>query len=261
MYRPAVADAMATKPVLLLALLSLSFLAGCSDSPPSGDLAASTPALVIDGNVIVDYTAAVRPLGQLPSPLGDQCAPPEAPAPVPQCVDPASSFRIHFMALPTPDSNGYHVHLTGAAARDLGAILPDEANMWELAVNLTEDVSAGVTGIELRMGTFVLATASGAEGTNEFAVPDELAAVSATGSYKGKTLTVTVTGLPANGTYMGRLYTMDEESGLLSPGEFFPVTSGTPTEHKAELNIGNYAEFHVHVGTSSVNLLKADVPQ
>jgi len=113
--------------------------------------------------------------------------------------------------------------------------------------------------VELRMGSFLLATASAAEGANAFALAEGLGAVSATGSYEGKVLNVTVSNLPANGTYMGRLYLMDEESGLLTPGDFFPVRPGQPTEHEAEFDVADYAEFHVHVGTSSINLVKSTI--
>lgn len=259
MPRPAVAGAMATKPVLMLSILALALLAGCSDAPPSGDLPAGTAALALDGSIVASYTAAQYPAGQLPGPLGTACPPPEAP--VPQCVPASSSFQVHFMALPQPDASGYHVYLTGPAARDLGALIADEANMWELTMNYTEDLSAGVTGVELRMGELVLATASGAAGDNPFAVAEALTGVSATGSYKGKVLTVTVEGLPEGGVYNGRLYTMDEETGLLTPGEYFPVTPGQPVEYRAALDIADHAEFHVHVGTSSVNLYKAVLPQ
>ena len=163
------------------------------------------------------------------------------------------------MALPTPDASGYHVFLTGTAARDLGALVADAANMWELAINYTEDLSAGVTGVELRMGDLVLATASGGEGTNTFTVASDLAP-SVQGTYRGKVLNVTVGGLPANATYTGRLYALDAESGLLTPGDFFPLAVGAPSEHEAEINIEEYSEFHVHVGTSSVNLYKATFP-
>ena len=105
-----------------------------------------------------------------------------------------------------------------------------------------------------------LSAGTGGEGTNAFAVAEALTGVSATGTYKGKVLTVTVDGLPEGGSYNGRLYFMDEESGLLTPGDYFPVTAGQPTEFEAPLDIADYSEFHVHVGTSSVNLYKATLP-
>ena len=261
MRNAAVARLMASKPFLILATFALALLAGCSDAPPSGDLPAGSPALALEGDVTIDYTAASYPAGQVPV-VGTNptlCPPPQA-AGAPQCVPPASSFKVHFMALPTPDASGYHVFLTGPAARDLGALVADEANMWEMSVNFTEDLSANVTGVELRMGSLVLATATGGEGTNAFAVAEDLSAPSVQGTYRGKTLNVTVSNLPANGTYMGRLYTLDEESGLLTPGDFFPLANGSPSEYEAELDIEDYAEFHVHVGSSSVNLYKATFP-
>lgn len=255
---------MASKPLFVLATFALALLAGCSEAPPSGDLVDGAPALAVQGDAIVDYTPASYPAGQVPAvgpTIGPMACPPDqAPEQVPKCVPPASSLRIHVMALPTPDANGYRAFLVGSAGeRDLGALAADAANMWALAVNYTEDLTGQYDRVELRMGTFLMATAPATEGTNAFALAQGLGAVSATGSYKGKTLNVTVSGLPEGGSYMGRLYTMDEESGLLTPGDFFPV-SGSPSEYEAELDIADYAEFHVHVGTSGVNLYKTSIP-
>jgi hypothetical protein len=250
---------MASKPALLLATLALTILAGCSSAPPSGDLVSGSAGLAVDGNVAIDYTQASYPAGQVPQVGNQLCPPPEAP--VPQCVPAASSFGVHFMALPTPDSNGYHAFLVGSAGeRDLGALVMDEGNMYELAVNYTEDLTDQYQSVELRMGTFVFATASAAEGTQAFALAGGLTAVSATGSYRGKVLNVTVSGLPEGASYNGHLYTLDEESGLLTRGPPFPIRNGA-NEHEAELDIEDYAEFHIHVGTSSVNLVKSTIPQ
>jgi len=38
----------------------------------------------------------------------------------------------------------------------------------------------------------------------------------------------------------------------------FAIANGA-NEHTAELNIADYAEFHIHVGTSMVNLYKATI--
>lgn len=251
---------MASKPVLLLATLALAAIAGCSDAPPSGDLVSASAGLAVDGNVAIEYTPAQYPAGQVPQVGNQLCPPPQAPQPVPQCVPAASSFAVHFMALPAPDSSGYHAYLVGSAGeRDLGALVMAEGNMYELAVNYTEDLTDQYQTVELRMGGFLFATASAAEGTNTFALAEGLSAVSATGSYEGKVLNVTVSGLPANGTYNGHLYTLDEESGLLTRGPAFPIRNGA-NEHEAEFDIADYAEFHVHVGTSSINLVKATIP-
>ena len=86
--------------------------------------------------------------------------------------------------------------------------------------------------------------------------PMRMAAVTATGTYQGKVLNVTVSGLPAAGSFVGRLYTCDPESMLLSIAETFPVNNGG-TEFTAPLDIADYAEFHIHVGTSLINLYKA----
>jgi hypothetical protein len=258
MARPAVAAPMSRVTLVVLAVLAVTTLAGCSKPPPSGDLPVGASAVTVDGNAEVVYVAAQYPAGQVPM-VGNQVCPPAAPN-VPQCIPPSSSFKVHFMALPAPDGT-YEVVLANASGiLPVGALAMDPNNMWELNKTFEADYMGDFDRLELRMGDFVFATAPTGAGSNAFTVADGLASVTATGSYKGKTLDVTVSNLPANGTFVGRLYTLDETSGLLSVAETFPLTNGANT-FTAPMNVADYAEFHIHVGASLINLYKTTIAE
>ncbi len=263
MARPAVAIPMSRATLVVLAVLAVTALAGCSKAPPSGELSGGASGLALQSGDIATntYTAAQYPAGQVPMVGQDPrlCPPPGAPN-VPQCVPASSSFDIHVMVLPTPEADGYKAFLVGAAGElELGMVEPDAAGMWRGNATIEgRDVSGNYSSIEIRMGSFVYATASSTAGAQPFALAPGLASVTAAGSYEGKTINVTVSGLPANGTFVGRLYTCDLESKLLSVAETFPVSNGG-NEFAAPLNIADYAEFHVHVGTSLINLYKTTI--
>ena len=259
MARLAVAASMSRTALVVLALLAFTVLAGCSKAPPSGQLSPGPAPLAVDGTATVDYVQKVRPAGQVPVLGEDLCSPAPQTPPQTQCVDPSSSFTVHFMALPTPDGTYELVLANATGTVPLGALVADAANMYELNKTVEgEDYTGRFDRLELRMGEFVVATAPAAEGQQTFVLAEGLSAVSATGSYRGKVLNVTVTGLPAGASYSGYLYTLDPASGLLTRGDPFPIANGA-NEHTAELDIEEYAEFHVHVGSSMVNLVKMNI--
>ncbi|MHB1262567.1 MAG: hypothetical protein ACYC2H_12725 [Thermoplasmatota archaeon] len=247
--------------LVILTVLAVTMLAGCSKAPPSGELSGGASGVALmSGDIATNtYAPAQYPAGQVPVIGQDpQFCPPAAPN-VPQCVPASSSFDLHIMVLPAPDASGYKAFLVGAAGElELGIVEPDDAGMWRGNRTLDGDVSGNYSAIEVRMGAFVLATASSAAGAQPFVLAPGLDAVAAEGRYEGKTLTVTVSGLPMNGTFAGRLYTCDPESKLLTVAETFPVSNGA-NEFAAALNIADYAEFHIHVGTSLINLHKATI--
>lgn len=243
--------------LVVLALLAVTALAGCSKAPPSGQLSPGPAALAVDGAATIDYVAEERPAGQVPVVGGQACSPVPNP-PIPQCVDGSSSFTIHFMALPAPEGS-YEVVLANATGEiPLGALVADANNMWELNKTVDEDYTGRFDRLELRMGQFVVATSPAAEGQQSFTLADALSSVSAAGTYRGKVLNVTVSGLPGNASYTGYLYTFDEASGLLTRQDPFPIANGA-NEYTAPLDIEEYAEFHIHVGSSMVNLYKATI--
>lgn len=244
--------------LLVLAVLAATAFAGCSKAPPSGDLASGSLGVMIDGNAMIDYTAATSP-AQIPVLGEDVCSPLPQTPPETQCVEASSHFKVHFMALPAPGSGTYEVVLANASGQlPVGALVMDANNMWEVNQTFPEDHSGRFDRIELRLGEFILATAATAAGTQTFAVASDLSAVSATGTYRGKVLNVTVSGLPEGSSYTGYLYTLDEGSGLLTRQDPFPIQNGA-NEYTAPMDVADYAEFHIHVGSSMVNLYKMTI--
>jgi hypothetical protein len=247
--------------LLVLAVLAMAALAGCSKAPPSGTLTGGASGLSVQGTADTNYQEAVYPAGAVPTVGPMLCGPAGAP-PETQCVPASSSFHVHFMALPTPEGS-YDVVLAGGAGgeRNLGSLAVDTGSMWDFnATVANEDLEGQFQRIEVRMGDFVLSTAPATEGSQPFALGPGLDGVTAAGTYKGKVLNVTVSGLPANGTYVGRLYTNDTQSGLLTVAETFPIHNGA-NEFTAKADVQDYAEFHVHVGASLINLYKLKIPQ
>ncbi|MFA5944471.1 MAG: hypothetical protein WC876_08405 [Candidatus Thermoplasmatota archaeon] len=249
--------------LVVLAILAVTALAGCSKAPPSGDLPTGASGVsLMSGDISTNtYVDEVRPAGQIPVAGGNDALCPPAADGVPQCVPASSTYDVHVMVLPTPDAQGYKAFLVGPAGElEVGMVEPDEAGMWRANHTFEGALAANYTSIEIRMGSFVLATASTAAGAQPFSLAEGLSTISATGSYEGKVLNVTVSGLPVNGTFVGRLYTFDEESQILSVAETFPVQNGA-NEFTAPLNIADYAELHIHVGGSLINLYKTTISE
>lgn len=257
--------------LVVLSVLTVALLAGCSKAPPAGTLAPGEFAFTLEGTSTLKYTAfdsGGNPTGVLPQ-AGNttQCAQDSSPVPPPAGVTPCTKastlVHAHFMSLPQPEGDGYHLFLgqgtTSVKEMDVGAVMPDANNMWDLNKTYPQDLEKHFQTVELRMGAFVVAVAPAIQsGTENFAVPKDLAQMDATGSYKGKQLEVTVTGLPANGTFMGRLYTQDPKTCILNVAESFPVHNGA-NNFTAKQNVALYAQFHIHAGASLINLFKTKV--
>jgi hypothetical protein len=264
---------MARPALVVLSLLLLASLAGCSKAPPHGELAAGEPAFTLDGTSDLKYTAfssGGNPTGVIPM-AGNttECAQDQLPqdpaqSPVQKCTKASSVVHAHFMTLPAPGADVYELFLTGGTTAvkemDVGQVMPDANNMWDINKTYPQDLSKHFTTVELRLGSFVVAMSPAAQsGSEKFAVPKELAGLDAKGTYKGKMLDVTVSGLPGNGTFVGRLYTQDAKTCLLTAAETFPLHNGANSFNSTKLNIAQYAEFHIHVGSSLINLYKAKV--
>ena len=256
-------ETMRTLPFLTLISLAATLVAGCSDGAPSGELMATGERPVVDGTVDIAYQAAVRPLSENTGGVADQCTPDELPEGTPldmgRCQDPYSRFEIHMMTLPAADAAGYSVYLANATGEEmsLGTLDAIEAGMFEAEFNQTEDLMGDFESVEIRAGSFVLARAPSAAGMQPFELDANATSLQVAGTYSGRTLTLEVSGLQANVTYTGRLYAADD-AGLLSPVESFSVGAGE-TVYEAEENIAGYAEFHLHVGATSINVYKATI--
>lgn len=257
---------MSLRTVALLALLVLTSLAGCSDGPPSGKVVLAGGPLVIEGTVQNTYQAESggQDVSQVPSSPTDRLCPEDAggqqvpPGAVMQpCVPAFSNYKLHFMTLPEPSGDGYSVFYAGGAIgeKSLGLLEPDASGMWEANITKDVDEEGQFDHFELRMGSFVVATASSAKGSQAFVAAPSLSTVTVTGSYKGRTLTIDVQGLPEDvKDPVGRLYLRNEDGNLSAPVETFPVITGGQSFKSEMRNIGGYAEFHIHVGTSKIYL-------
>jgi hypothetical protein len=255
----------------MLALLGLSLLllAGCSAKPPSGTLAPVSYSLSgVDGTATITYTpfsSGGNPTGPVPvvGPTA-QCSQdgivsmiPGYPqqSPLQKCT-PASTRVLISAKLPAQGSASYTAYFVGGSAGEqvIGdlAASPDGA----LVVNKTFDVdlTGQHTGVEVRLQGFVAATTPTAGGP---LAPANVGGIAATGTFEGPKLTLTVSGLPENGTYIGRLYTKDA-AGVLAVRESFSLKNGA-TSYTAKQDIAQFAEFHIHVGDSLLNLYKATV--
>jgi hypothetical protein len=253
---------MALRPVALIALLTFALVAGCSDGPPSGDLVAKPGAIDISG-ATSENTYTPRSGGQEnPIPGQDRVCPTDPTGTVPPCVEASSNYKVHFMSLPEPDGNGYAVFQVGGeiGERQLVPLTPTPEGMYEAEFTRDGvDESAMFERLELRMGSFVVASASSAQGSQAFVADAAFGNVTVTGSFKGHTLSLDVKGLPGDGSkpqFVGRLYTLNQ-AGNLTVAESFNVVNGAQEYVSKDANVGDYAEFHIHVGTSKVYVYQA----
>jgi hypothetical protein len=254
---------MAVRPIALLALLTFALLAGCSDGAPSGDLVAKGGGLSVDGST-AENTYVAESGGQAnPVPGQDRiCTTDPTGQAVQPCVEASSHYKVHFMSLPEPDGNGYAVFQVGGeiGERQLVPLTPTPEGMYEAEFTRDGvDESAMFERLELRMGSFVVASASSAQGSQAFVADAAFGNVTVTGSFKGHKLTLDVQGLPGDGSkpqFVGRLYTLNQ-AGNLTVAESFNVVNGAQEYVSKDANVGSYAEFHIHVGTSKVYVYQA----
>jgi hypothetical protein len=251
---------------LLTAILLSAMLAGCSDGPASGEISDRNFTNTVQGDATVDIVQEENPIHDatppgVPDDSTPECVPETVPAEQYHCVEPSTSISIHFMEMPEPGAESYQAYLTGTApAMHLDVITMDGVmgNM-----NFTDDVDysleeAGFDTIEVRYGNFVYATAPFADGEQAFTLAPGLDAVTANGTFRGNLLTVTVAGLPMNGTYTGHLYQLGADGTTPESVEHFPVQNGV-VEYEANEDLDEYVEFHIHVADSKIQLFQATI--
>lgn len=253
-----------------LALLAVATfaLAGCAAKGPSGTLQPLGYEPPISGSVTTVYQPFTggNPTGALPAAGGatrcaqDNATDPTGMVPVARCKGPYTTFAAQ-ASLPAPSAAGYRLYAVGPGYELEAFTFQAAGGNYTGSANVTnQDLEAKVKELQVRMGGVTIAVASGAAGTHDLEAAPAIAALSATGAYTGRHLEVTVAGLPANGTYMGRLYVADPASPTgYSAKESFEVKEGATSFDSQERDIADYAEFHIHVGTSMVNLFKAAI--
>ncbi|HET6398920.1 MAG TPA: hypothetical protein VFH47_05145 [Candidatus Thermoplasmatota archaeon] len=267
------------KPMVKASLIAIpllaAILAGCSDGPPTGELAAASSPVSVDGAAAVQVRARVDPLNdQRPGPAlppdvacaGNQL-PPQLPADQFRCVDPRTDVNITFRSLAsgTQSYTAYGL-VPGGQEELLGPLAPtsqpaDQNGHLTHTLNLTfpADMSAAYTQLQVRLGDVVVAQAPWQPGSQAyFELNSTLSQVTATGSYRGRELTLDVQGLPPTGTFHGYLYRADETGALQQVQQFPNLTNGEQTL-TAPQDISDYAEFHIHLADSRINLFKATI--
>jgi len=260
------------KAVLLCALLSAALLAGCSAKVPTGTLTSLSYAPTLEGSARVHYEkfqGANAAAGQ-PAPVGDQqCAQNQLPGQVPvqHCTGPWTTVAVNVTA-PKQGDQTYSVWLVNATGHvDLGSVSESDIGeaktaRYTVSKNFTADYTGRFTTLQLRVGDLVFATGPVAEGPNAIAVNAAATAVTVgDGAFTGHDLTGTISGLQGNVTYMGMLYLPGADGkAQADPAESFAIAGNGPFHYTSpNHDISDFVEFHVHVGTSKVNLYKASI--
>ena len=88
--------------------------------------------------------------------------------------------------------------------------------------------------------------------SGQFEVADALKGVSFSATHSGSELILNTNGI-GNYTVDGWLVSMDEETGVKTHDERFSVANGE-TIFEAPMNISDYAEVHLHVAGTKINI-------
>jgi hypothetical protein len=249
-----------------LAVAAFALLAGCTAPAPEGTARDLQFAPTVAGTVVLDYQpfeganpAAGTPAGQA------QCAHGQVPtSPVPPCKGPWTDVQVNVTAPQAGDAT-YSVYLANATTELLVAELAEGALAGNMATytgrqNFTH--LAAPTHVELRLGDLVVAHAGATEGPQPFTLDGALTAVEVSAlAWKGATLTGTAQGLPANATFQGNLYLAGPDGTVqMEPAESFTIQGNGPFTYTSPgRTVGEFVEFHIHVGHSKLNLYKAAI--
>lgn len=264
--------------VMLLALtLSVVALAGCSDEPPSGSFSSTGNAVVVDGNYTVEFQSFNNPVtgteGTQIECQQDQVvnADPTGMIPVEACTYPYTKAMGHIMELPEADSQGYAVYFVDDSftnpAFELDMLSANTMADWsfdneaDCDDQFTDDgcnLDGLYTHIEVRLVSQDLAVASAAlSASGTFEVAEVLRGVSFDATYSGSEITLTTTGI-GNFTVDGWLVSLDPETNEKVHEDRFTVTNGE-TVFDASNDISDYAEVHLHVAGTKINVAVATI--
>lgn len=262
--------------LLLITLLTVA-LAGCSDEPPAGEFSSTGNAIVVDGNYTVEFQAFNNPYGDATSGNQLECAQDQVveatngATPVEPCTYPFTKVMGHVMNLPQADSQGYAVYFvdSGFSREPMELDMLDGFSMVDWSFDNEDDCDGQFSDdgcnyeglydtIEIRLVSQDLAVASATvSSSGEFAIAPAVQGVSFTASYSGKELTLTTSGI-GNYTVDGWTVRVDEETGEKVHEDRFTVANGE-TIFDAPLDISEYAEIHLHVAGTKINLAVATV--
>ncbi len=255
-------------------------LAGCTDEPQAGEFLATIGAADYSevGIAITSQSAA----NEYPGDNAEACGADEITGQLPQdqfyCRDAVSTVALTpegGATLPlVAESVGYSLFLIdGINEFELGSLDHHGNGHYDFPEQTYEDQDFGTAdSVELRFGDIVIATASGTGGA--FALESSLNMMSADVAFDGADITVTLADAPINATFTVWLIDIPEEEG--EDGEMvqgepvhavaFEVSGTEPASYTLTAEegfVGDYEEFHVHVGSegqTSINVLKTMIP-
>lgn len=252
-------ETMQSKAILTMIALAAVALSGCAADAPSGDINGGSLAASAAGTYTLEANAANNPYPYAGTPLEDvlQCTPDALTGPAGQetCSDAFSIVSVSGVDL--PESSGYMLVLNGTnGEKHIGEL---EGEMGALALSKTfpgEDFTGMYSEAQIRFGDLVVAVASGSGGS--FDVAPSLSGASISSSYSGKTITYTVSGLPSGSSYTAWLVGTEDESTEIVHMDDWSISNGEGT-YEADMNIGDYKEFHIHASGSKINVLKVSI--
>lgn len=269
------------KKALFLSLTIVSVaLAGCTEEPQAGDfLATIGVADYSEAGIAITAQSAEN---TYPGGEDDACQADDVTGMIPQeefyCSGASSTAAMTpegGVTLSEVDSAiGYTLFLIdGINEFELGALDDHGNGHYAFPEQTYEDQDFSTADrVELRFGDMVIATAPGAGGA--FALESSLNMMSADVTFDGADISVTLADAPTNATFTVWLVDIPEEEG--DDGEMvqgdpvhavaFEVSGTEPATYtltEEEGFVGDYEEFHVHVGSegqTKINVLKTLIP-
>jgi hypothetical protein len=268
---------------LSLSLVAVAF-AGCTDEPPSGIFTATAPAADYStASIVVSSTPAANnypggnSTGDEAECGADQVTEIDTSSSAPQCTEATSNVSMTpagGAVLPAVDSStGYTLYLIKADDTEfvLGPMADhgplDGGNHYDYPATefLGEDFT-GAKEVQIRFDATVVATAPGNGG--QFELSQGLQDFEADVNFTGREISVTLKNTPADAAnvMVGWLINVetDVETGVVTKTHSVQILlAGNETMYtltEAQGFVGDYEEFHVHVGASAINVAVAPIP-
>ncbi len=264
-----------------LTLVALA-LAGCAEEPAHGTFVATTPAAdYTTASVVIQSSPATNnyPGGGDDACDADQITENDPAGEAPRCEEAISTVTFQpegGAVLPLAGSEGYTLWLVRIDDSEfkLGD-LEDHGPVdggGHYAFPATEYPGEDFTNykeVQIRLGETTVVATQGAklEPNQYFEIAEHLDALEATITFEGAQIDVALANVPNGTPLVAWLVSedVDEETGeglgTYSHSVKFNLageqTSYTLTE--AEGFVGDYKEFHIHVGGSSINVAKSSV--
>ncbi len=266
---------MRTTLLVAVSILAVAF-AGCTDEPPTGEFSSSGNALMMTGAVAsFESQDFNNPYPQTEGTLAECAQDPQAQPPVQACERPYTVMTLNLSSLPATSGKIYSVKwysMATGAQQDLdvlsGMDMPADGTWManEYTFDNTADCAASkdsdmcnkantYDSVVLYLDDILVASAPLSTGA-AFEFDEGLLGASFTGSYSGKDLTLTVSGL-GNYTYEAWLISTDD-AGVVTHEEKFTVVNGENT-FTASQTINKFSGVHIHVAGTKLNVAVASL--